>query len=424
MLSQTKSRFAGNKIFVLLVMVAIYTSINGQTAINKLTLDDAIEIGLKNNPGMKSSMEKIKASGGRFWSGISLPSPEISVSYEYVPTSQSLKNYSEKTLAFSQSVEFPSNYFLRGSKLSKEKEITENEFKLTQIGVIAKVKSAYFNLLARQEQLKIAEENRSIAEDFSKKAEIRYNVGEGTNLERLTAKVQYTEAINNVEIQKNHLIAAIADLNYALGFGKNDAKEYQLTDKLDFTSFDFTFDRLVEDAASINPQLKMNELRVGSSSLERTLAWSSFLPNFNLAYYKQTRDGSNEYYGASFGISIPLWFMFDQRGKIEEASANVSIAESELQLTKNTIYLRIKNAFTEFKNEEKQVLLYQTDILPQAEEIYRSASKSYESGEITYLEFLQAKQTIINSRSNYINALLAYNLSIVTLEEAVGNRLK
>jgi len=400
-------------------------SLEGQDNLSKpLSLNEAIELGLKNNPEIKAAKEKIYASKGRFWSGISLSSPELSVSYEYVPTGQGLTNFSEKTLGINQVVEFPTNYFLRGSKLSKEKEIAENEFKLTELSIVSKVKTAYYHVLSSQEQLQIAQENLTIAEDFYKKAEIRYNVGEGTNLERLTAKVQYTEGMNNVEIHKNKLTAAYAELNYALGYGKYEAIEFQLTDKLNFISFDFTFDKLVEEAAVINPQLKSNQLRVGSTSIERTLAWSSLLPNFNLAYFKQTRDGDDGYYGALFGISIPLWFMFDQRGKIEEASANFSTAEYELQSTKNAIYLRIKNSFTEFKNEEKQVQLYQSEILPQSEEIYRTASISYEAGEITYLEFLQAQQTIINSRDNYINALLSYNLSLISLEEAVGSRLQ
>jgi outer membrane protein TolC len=69
------------------------------------------------------------------------------------------------------------------------------------------------------------------------------------------------------------------------------------------------------------------------------------------------------------------------------------------------------------------VKLYLSDILPQAEEVYRSASASYDAGEITYLEYLQARQTLINAKSNYINVLFSYNLSIYTLEETVGQSL-
>ena len=81
------------------------------------------------------------------------------------------------------------------------------------------------------------------------------------------------------------------------------------------------------------------------------------------------------------------------------------------------------SAFTDHENNLKQVKLYVSDILPQAEEIYRTAIKSYEAGEITYIEFLQAKQTLINSRNNYINILFNYNRSIFTIEEIVGKSL-
>ncbi len=402
---------------VALLPICIY----GQTEIKKLSLTEAVEIGLKNNPEVRSAMENISASKGRFWSGISLPQPEVGVSYEYAPVNSSLSNYSEKTLAVSQSFEFPSNYFLKGNKFSKEEEIAVYKLNLTERSVINQVKTGYYKVLAKQYQVKSAEENLVISEDFFKKAEIRQNVGEGTNLERLTAKVQYTEARNNLEVAKNELTTAFAELNYSLGYGKQSyGSNFDLTDTLVFVDHNISIEQIYKSFEETNPQVKIAELNYGIASIEKGLAWSSILPNINLAYYKQTRDGNNGFYGASFGISVPLWFMFDQRGKIQEAVANQYVSESELQLTKNEIVLKIKSAFTDHENNLKQVKLYVNDILPQAEEIYRTAIKSYDAGEITYIEFLQAKQTLINAKNNYINVLYNYNRSIFTLEEIVG----
>jgi cobalt-zinc-cadmium resistance protein CzcA len=116
--------------------------------------------------------------------------------------------------------------------------------------------------------------------------------------------------------------------------------------------------------------------------------------------------------------------MLDQRGRIKEASSNVSAAESELQTANNAVHAKTQAAFAEFKHEEKQVQLYVKDILPQAEEVFRTAAKSYEAGEITYIEFLQAQQTLVNSKGSYAEALLSYNLSIVTIEEAIGKTVQ
>ncbi|PIW99835.1 MAG: hypothetical protein COZ80_03355, partial [Ignavibacteria bacterium CG_4_8_14_3_um_filter_37_9] len=90
MLSYAKSRLTGNKLFVLFAIVLLPLCIYGQTEIKKLSLNEAIKIGLRNNPEVKSALESISASKGRFWSGISLPQPEVGVSYEYAPVNSSL----------------------------------------------------------------------------------------------------------------------------------------------------------------------------------------------------------------------------------------------------------------------------------------------------------------------------------------------
>ena len=413
-----------NKLFVLFAVALLPLCIYGQTEIKKLSLNEAVEIGLKNNPEVRSAIENISASQGRFWSGISLPQPEVGVSYEYAPANSSLSNYSEKTLAISQSFEFPSNYFLKGSKYNKEEEIAVYKLSLTERSVINQVKTSYYKVLAKQYQIKSAEENLLISEDFFKKAEIRQNVGEGTNLERLTAKVQYTEAQNNLEVAKNELTTSFAELNYSLGYGEQSYEtNFALTDTLVFVDHKISIEQIYKSLEETNPQIKIAELKCGIASVEKGLAWSSILPNINLAYFKQTRDGNNGFYGASFGISVPLWFMFDQRGKIQEATANQSLSESELQLTKNEIALKIKNAFTDHENNLQQVKFYVNDILPQTEEIYRTAMKSYDAGELTYLEYLQAKQTLISSRNNYINALFNHYQSVFRIEEIVGQNI-
>ncbi|MGE5436192.1 MAG: TolC family protein [Syntrophothermus sp.] len=409
-----------NKFLWLFIIALTFTGLYGQTENKNLTLNEAVQLGLKNNPEIKKAYHNIESSKGKFWSGISLPKPEVGVSYEYAPVNSSLSNYGERTIEISQSLEFPSNYFLKGNKLNKQEEINYYRLKQIENSVISKILSSYSNVLAKQEQLKIAEENLSVADEFSRKAEIRYNVGEGTNIEKLTAKVQFTEALNNVEVLKNDLKSSYAELNYSLGINNND-EIFNLNDSLFFNGGDtLTFEKYFELATSLNLDIKIAEIQVNSSSIDKSLAWSSLLPSLNLSYYKQSRDGKNGFYGAGFGLSIPLWFMFENRGLIQEASAEEDIAKSELQIIKNEVYLKLKKAFNNYQNNLKQVQLYQTNILPQADEIFRTASASYDAGEISYIEFLQAKQTFINSKNDFINILLNNVLSNLELINITG----
>lgn len=409
------------KQFVFFAVVFLQICSYSQTEISSLSMNDAIELGMKHNQEIKSAAGNISAAKGKYWSGISLPSPEVGVSYEYVPVNSGLRNFGERNIEVSQSFEFPSNYFLKGSKFNKEETIAVYNFNFIRQHVVSKIKTAYCKVLTKKYQLNFAKENLDISEDFFKKAEIRYIVGEGSNLEQLTAKVQYTEAINNFGIAGNELSKAYSQLNFIIGLdSKNFGINYQLTDSLIFSDHQINFAAISQSLEEVSPQIKIAKLKSEIASVEKSLAWSSLLPNFNLAYSKQTLDGDNGYYGASFGVSVPLWFMFNQKGKIQEAAANQSISESEFQLTKDEIVLNVKNAFIDHENNLKQVKFYLSELLPLAEEIYRSAKNSYDAGELTYLEYLQAKQTLINSRNNYINALFNHYQSDFVLEELTG----
>jgi outer membrane protein TolC len=389
--------------------------------IEQLSLTDAITIALKNNPQSIASANQVDTERGRFWRGVSLPSPSVAVSYEYIPRGTSIKRFGERTFEISQSLEFPTNILLRGMQLSSKVSIAEAEYSSTSIAITSRVKIAYYDLLSKQKKIELAEENLTIADEFARKAEIRYNVGEATNLERLTANVQLTQTRNALELAKNDLKISLSELYYLLGRGKDEqSNTIILTDSLVYKPIQETLEQLTERAFVVNPQIKAASSKVTAALLDRALAWSSFLPNLNASYYRQTVDGNPDFYGVSFGISIPLWFIFDQRGQIQEASANLNIAESDLQSSRNLLSMDVNNTFIDLKNSERQIILHQTDILSQAEEVYRSALESYEAGEITYIEFMQARQTVISSRNEYIEELARYNISLAKLEYAIG----
>ena len=59
-----------NKYFILAALALFISKLNGQTEINRLSLNEAIDIGIKQNPKLLQSAENINAAKGRFWKGI------------------------------------------------------------------------------------------------------------------------------------------------------------------------------------------------------------------------------------------------------------------------------------------------------------------------------------------------------------------
>jgi cobalt-zinc-cadmium efflux system outer membrane protein len=390
----------------------------------RLSLNEAIAIALQYSPEIIGARRGVDAAQARFWRGISPPQASLSVSYDYIPTGSGINNYGERFIGVSQSIDFPTTIALRGSSLSSETDAAEADLLSTSSSITMQVKFAYYGVLAKEQKLTLAEENLGIAEDFAQKAGIRYNVGEGTNLEQLTARVQRTQAQNAVEVARNEHRLATGELNFVLGRGKEQlSREFTLTDSLVYRPRAIALDSLIEQAQQSNPQLQSASFRLNAASVNRTIAWSSILPSLSASYYRQVQGSNPNLYGVSFGISLPIWFLFDQRGQVQEANAEYARAESGLLSKGNFVSLDVKNAYLEFTNDERQVQLYNTDLLPQADEVYRAAVTSYQAGEITYIEFLQARQTSISARNTYIDALYHFNTALARLENAVGRTI-
>ena len=80
-----------NKYICCIITLFIFVKVHSQNLEKSaiLSINDAVSIGLNENPQLKAAYEKIKSVKGRFWNGISLPMPEISKNFEYVPKGKS-----------------------------------------------------------------------------------------------------------------------------------------------------------------------------------------------------------------------------------------------------------------------------------------------------------------------------------------------
>ena len=407
-----------NRGFLLFVVALVPLCIHGQSLQRTLSLREAFTIGIKNSPDLRAAEAGVNAARGRFWSGISLPSPEINIAHEYIPKGLGLGSYTERTIGVSQSFEFPTNYFLRGSALTSNRDALRAGGVQAMRILIRKIRNSYFAAWGTQRKLQYARDNISLSDSIMVKVEVRARVGEAPPLELLTARVQQSEARNDLMAARNELTVAYAELNNAMGLGR---VEYDtsvvLTDSLVAPSRAINTDSLTVLVEERNPQLLALRARMESATASRALAWSTLLPSFTVSYFNQMRDGVKDYYGASLGISVPLWFMMNTRGQVEESQAEMALAEAEFAATRNTLLVELRTAVSNLQNTANSVRLYETDLIPQAEEVYRTANRGYVTGDLSYIEYLQARVTLLATRRNYITTLLNYVHSVTLLDE-------
>ena len=119
-----------------------------------------------------------------------------------------------------------------------------------------------------------------------------------------------------------------------------------------------------------------------------------------------------------------LFFWQPAKGEIAEANANIKALHKDLEHLENAIALEVEDAYLNAVAATSQIEMFEEEILRQAEEVYNMFSYSYKEGDISSLELIDARRTLIESQTSYVDALFNYRLAIAALEKSIGQPLE
>jgi outer membrane protein TolC len=395
----------------------------GQTAEKEvLTLDECITIAIQQNPLILSSMQQYNASLARVNQAKAIPQPSINWDSDLQPKLFDFKGTGEWYFGISQSVEFPGKRYLRGKIASKEASAFLQEIELLKIDIIFQVKQAFYVLLLSQEKLRYSQQNLELAQDYLKKAELKFDAGDVAKVEALRAKVEASKAANEVRIANNDVRLAKAMLNFLLARKKYAPLEIKGDLKRAPISLDV--DNLIERALSFRPEMKGINIAIEREKLSKKQAYMSYLPDFELGVNKHRVSGEGEWWDFTLSFPIPLFFWQPKKGEIAEAEANIKSLEKESEHLGNAITLEVEEAYMTAVTANNQIRLFEDEILTQAEEVYNMFLFSYQEGEIGGIELIDARRTLIEARTSYADALFNYGVALAALEKSIGQKLK
>ncbi len=124
------------------------------------------------------------------------------------------------------------------------------------------------------------------------------------------------------------------------------------------------------------------------------------------------------------GLGVPLWFWGEQSGSIKESDYELQIASGEEVSLRRSIEKEISITFEAYENSMREVKFFSEESMREVNEILRQSKISYEEGAIGYMEYLQALNLAFETRAQYLNSILNYNLAIINLENLTAGNLK
>ncbi len=385
-----------------------------------LSLEDAITLALKQNPQFRMQYKNVEVQKGVYWSEMIPEDPEVGIEVEEIPKGSPYTRYGEKRLYISQTFDFPAIYYFRHKALNAEIQRSRFSMEESKRELIFMVKQAYFTVLLQKELVTLAKKNLELSQDFYERAKRSYELGESDRLTMLKAKVNLGEARKQLVGEQKDYESSLSRLRQVLGFREGDRLTITLSDSIPETIEEFAYEEL-KPSLQLHPALKAAQTGQQAALNASRLAYGGFLPKISLTYYKQEIDNT-VFWGGGIGLSFPLWFM-GQKGRIQEKNAQLAMAEYFVNAESLRLQKDLNQAVSNFQKAVTEVRLYQTSLLGEAEEVFRIAKKSYTVGEIGYLQFIDAQQTLINTRSGYLRSLTNYQIEKAHLTKLVGEEL-
>lgn len=383
-----------------------------------ITLEEAIKEALEKNPQYLAEKARILEAEADVRASKAYPNPAVDYEGSNIFKNPSSANrFSPTTLIVTQPIPI---WGKRGLGIDASRfnlRATEQDVSATTLLLVESVKDAFYNVLAQENLVEIANTNLELARDILKAATRLYEEGETALGDQLRASSEVAKAQRDVINAEKSFNEAKAELNFVLGRAVNQPISPE--GKLPFIEVKETVEALIDKALNKRPELKREDLTLGAFQKELSLARRLYLPDPQVGFI--TEGDVDRAYGITFGISIPLWYQ--GQGEIAKAKARITREESNLALLRNQVTLEVKNAYTAFEAAGGQIKLFQENFIPNAEKAFDITNKAYELGEEMIINLFEARRTLIEARKGLIEALLDYNRSLAALERGVGEEL-
>jgi outer membrane protein, heavy metal efflux system len=168
---------------------------------------------------------------------------------------------------------------------------------------------------------------------------------------------------------------------------------------------------------SRNPELASARARVSQATESTSAATWGAWPDLKATYY-DLREIDKTAQGAKLEIAVPLWNA--NRPQASRRRAEESIARADLKQQEITLGNELDRAFREFRLSAEQADIFSERLLPAAREGLRLAQLSYEEGETSFLDLMEAQRTYREAASELVALRRDAARSLATIHRMTG----
>ena len=405
-----------------------------------LSLQDAINRGLKQNLGLLLSHADIRLARGQRWEQLSALLPHVTAA-PYVEASKI--NLAELGLTSLGGISVPTSvgpfsYFDARANVTQTlfdwKSINATRaasqslksaaytFKDARDLVVLAVGYVYLQAIADEARIDTAEAQVKTARALYDQAADQINAGTSPDIDGLRTKVELQTRQQQLIQAKNNF--AIQNLTVARVIGLAPGQEFDLTDKSPYQpSEDITVDEALKRAYASRSDYQAAMTDVRAAEFSRKAAVAGYLPSlsFNADYglagsHPSTATSVADVRGT---LSIPIFQGGSVHADVMQADARLEQSRERLDSLRAQIDSDVRAALLNLQSSADQVNVARSNI-DLAEETLTQSRDRFSAGVTDTVEVVQSQEAVSSAHEQYISSLYSYNYAKISLVRALG----
>ena len=305
----------------------------------------------------------------------------------------------------------------------RRREAAEAELHQTEAFVIRNTERAYYDLLRAQRLQEVAENVVHSRESVVRQAEAFYEGQIRSRVDVELARAGFARARLELLKAESSVRNSVAELGRAMG-GSQDAR-YELEIPDQALPHPDPLASLIEEAYRTRPDLLAAQAELGAAEEAVEFVRSQKRPLLALAFSGGYARFSNllarQLLSGGAGLILPLFTGGRIEGQIDEAQAQLQIAESRVEDSRQQVALEVRTAYARLQNalESIPALRQQAEASQQA---LRLASERYRERLGTLVELNEAQASLTEAAASEATGLYDAKVVESELRFAVGRR--
>jgi outer membrane protein TolC len=407
----------------------------------RLSLSDAIDLGLKQNLGLLLSNAGVRLARGVRWEQLSALLPHVTAEPSVAESKINIDEAGFAGLAnlfhLSPSVG-PFSYFdaraavtqtlfdwksINAARASSQSvKSASYTFKDARDLVVLAVGYTYLQAIADEARIETAKAQVETAKALYDQAADQVNAGTSPDIDGLRTKVEYQtrqqeliQATNNLAIQK---------LTVARVIGLAPGQEFEFTDKSPYQAIEeITVDEALKRAYASRSDYQAAMTDVRAAQFSRKAAVAGYLPSLSLnadyglgGSHPSTATQVADVRGT---LSIPIFQGGSVHGDVLQADAKLEQSRERLDSLRAQIDSDVRAALLNLQSSAEQVNVARSNI-DLAEETLLQSRDRFSAGVTDTVEVVQSQEAVASANERYISSLYNYNYAKISLVRALG----